>query len=234
MIPETATTKLALLAQAASDAQALALSAKKRAEDLASKLVQLGNARAGEAEIVKAAAEHEQALDLQQSRYRVWQDQEQMLAKLRSWIAELPPGTKLEAAPAPLLSVTDTPALAIAAIRREIGTLAAEHYTLKIAPAPLDDARAQIRTLVNRLASRGAPRLTTQGGQLVIHGWAPDQQTGSPAFSRITEFAAWLNPDQMIAALKRDLAALPRADDALPLDQRGQRLAELAGRNRFA
>src|SRR5262245_37200580 len=120
MIPVSAQQKLAALVQAAQDAQALAFSAKDRAEVLGSKVIQLRNAKSPDVEITKTIALHESAQDLQQHRYRTWQDAEQLLTRVRSWLAELPRHVVLEAVPTPSTDMNGTATVVIGSLRTKI------------------------------------------------------------------------------------------------------------------
>ena len=63
--------------------------------------------------------------------------------------------------------------------------------------------------------------------QFRLHGWDPAQVFGPAPLIASIEFQCWLDPERMIAALEQELERLPHAADALPLDQRASRLAEL-------
>jgi hypothetical protein len=229
MIPVTAQQKLAALVQAAGDAQALAFAAKDRAEVIGTKIVQLHNARASDAEIARTAALHEAAQDLQQQRYRLWQDAEQLLTRVKAWVNELPRGTLLEAVPAPAVAMNGNPSVVVGELRSNIAALISQYHLVKLASAPLEDARQQVRDLVAKMAKAGTPRLTTQFGKLVVHGWDSQQQFGPVVHSRLVEFLAWYDPDRMIAALDREVDAQPHDDAALPLAERASKLAEIEG-----
>jgi hypothetical protein len=228
MIPDVATKKLAVLAQAASDAMALAQSAKRQTGDAEHRLQLLINARASEADLAKAAEEVERAQDLQQVRYRAWQTAEGLVTKLWSWLNELPDaGARLEAAPVPLINLNGAPAHLVGTLRAEIAKLAAEHHAIKVAPAPLDDAKRQVRELVARLGTKGNPKLTTQFGTLHIHGWESAEQFG-PTWHDITVATlCWLMPDMVIARLDEAIEALPQNGSALPVAERASKLAEI-------
>ena len=157
-----------MLVQQAEDARALAHAAKDRAQVLATKVVQLGNARAPEVELAKAADQAERAQDLQQTRYRAWQDAEQLVTRVNAWLRELPHGTKLEAAPTPLVTTSGSPQVVVGEIRSKIAALAIEFHRIMAAGPTRDDARAQIGALVQSLAARGRPRIDVQRGEVAV------------------------------------------------------------------
>src|SRR5215204_4470045 len=137
MIPEVATTKLAALVQAAEDAKALAFVAKERAGVLEGKVIQLHNAHGSVADIERAMQQAEQAQELQQQRYRAWQQQEELLTRVKAWLTELPRGTQLETVPAPVANLNGAPSVVVAEIRTKIGKLVSEHHAIQIAgPTP--------------------------------------------------------------------------------------------------
>jgi hypothetical protein len=76
MIPESAQRKLAVLVQAASDAMALAQAAKRQTGDVEYRLQLLINSKADESTLAKASAAIEAARDLQQARYRAYEERE--------------------------------------------------------------------------------------------------------------------------------------------------------------
>jgi hypothetical protein len=100
----------------------------------------------------------------------------------------------LEAVPAPPISSNGSPAIAVGTRRAEIAKLTVQRHAIKVAPAPLDDAKAQVRRLVATMAKWGAPHCATTNGQLVVHHWSPNEQTGTPTVAHVVEFLAWFDP----------------------------------------
>ena len=96
---------------------------------------------------------------------------------------------------------------------------------MKLAPAPLDDAKRQVRELVARLGAKGKPTIRTQFGEVHVHGWSGAEQFGPTYFDAVVAFSCWLDADRVIARLDEALEAMPRNDDALPLSERASRLA---------
>ena len=213
--------------QAAEDARALAFAAKERVSVLEAKVVQLHNAQAGAVELAKAAEQHERAQDLQQSRYHAWQQQEELVTRVRAWLNELPRGTQLETVSMPLINLNGTPAVVIGGLRTQIANLVSEHRSIKLAPAPLDDAKRQVRELVAMLGTKGKPVIRTQFGELHVHGWQSDEQYGPTFYDATISTLCWLMPDTVIARLDEAIEALPHSTDALPMSERGSRLAEI-------
>lgn len=227
MIPDVATKKLAALVQAAEDARALAFAAKDRVAVLEGKVLQLVNAHAGEVELAEAEEQAERAADLQQQRYRHWQDTETLVTRVTAWLTELPRNVTLETAPAPAVAMNGSPAVVVGGLRTQIANLLAEFHQVKLAPAPLDDAKRQVRELVAMLGTKGKPTIRTQFGELHVHGWQSDEQFG-PTFHDMTiATLCWLAPQMVIDKLDEALEALPHNDDALPLSARASRLAEI-------
>ena len=54
------------------------------------------------------------------TRYRAWQDAEQLVTRVNAWLRELPRGTRLEVAPTPLITMNGAPAVAVGEIRAKI------------------------------------------------------------------------------------------------------------------
>ena len=225
MIPETATKKLAALVQQAEDARALAFAAKERAGVLEGKVIQLHNAHGSFAEITKAAEQHEAALDLQRSRYVAWQQNEELVTRLRSWINELPRNVTLETMPSPVMALNGTFTVTVAEIRTQIGKLATQHHAIRTADAPLDDAKRQARELVAALGKR--PAIDTQFGELHVRGWTAAEQFGPTFHDKTIATLCWLVPDTVITKLDEALEQMPRNADALPVSERASRLAEI-------
>jgi hypothetical protein len=233
MIPQAAVRKLDALRQAADDKRALAEVAKKQRADAEGRVQMLLNSRASEVDLAKAAAAVEAAQQLVQSRYRTWEDAEQLVARLNTWVNELPRGTVVEPAEASSMDVNGQPRQVVGELRRRIGLLAAQYHHIKLAPAPLDDAKAQARELVRVMGQRGRPpTVHTQFGKVTIDQWDRAQQHGQPSFSpQIIEALCWVAPDAVIAKLDTELeAAAARSTssrDVLPLHERAPRLAEI-------
>lgn len=223
-LPDTATRKLALLTQASDDARALAFSAKQRAEQLGTRIIQLRNAQAS-ADIERVLQQHKEALDLQQSRYESWQRIEQTVAKLKSWLAEQR-DTVFEPVAA---AAVETNGKTLAGLRSRITALGTEYRDVRTSALPLADAKRQARELVAMLGQRGRPHIHEPFGRLRIAGWMGDEAgSGTPTPHSVTvEFLCWAIPDVMAARLDTVLEQTPRNPDALPLDQRAVRLAEI-------
>ena len=84
-----------------------------------------------------------------------------------------------------------SPAVVVGGLRTQIAKLIAEHHQIKLAPAPLDDAKRQVRELVARLGAKGKPTIRTQFGELHVHGWQSAEQFG-PTFHDIDNCHAML------------------------------------------
>ena len=213
--------------QAAEDARALAFSAKDRVSVAQTTLVQLGNARASEQDLIRAADQVERAQELQQQRYRHWQDAEGLVTRVQSWLNEQRHLT-FEICACPSIALNGAPAHLVGVLRSQISRLAAEHRTIKLAPAPLDDAKRQVRDLVARLGATGKPVVHTQFGQLTVHGWESAEQKGPTFHDKTVATLCWLMPDVIIARLNEMLEQMPPTiGDVLPVQcERPAKLAE--------
>jgi hypothetical protein len=228
MIPDSAAKKLAALQLAASDARALAEAARTQASVLEAKVLQLHNGAADAGTIAKAAEQHERASDLQQSRYRAWQQREELVTRLKAWLGELPRNVTLETVPLPAVDLNgQSPTTVIGTVRSEIARLAAEYHDIRTADAPLDDAKRQVRELVSALGHKGKPVIHTQFGELHVRGWSGAEQFGPTFHDATVAMLCWLMPDTVIARLDEALEAMPRNDDALPVAERAAKLAEI-------
>ena len=170
-LPDVAQRKLQQLSQQASDAMALRDAAKKQTGDVEHRAQLLINSKASEADVAKAMAAVEAAQDLQQERWKRWQADEELVTRVQSWVRELPRGTSWKPCPRPLISMNGPPAHIVGGIRTQIAKLISEHHSIKLAPAPLDDAKRQARELVARLGAKGKPTIRTQFGEVHVHGW---------------------------------------------------------------
>jgi hypothetical protein len=162
-----------------------------------------------------------------QQRHRVYEGREQLVTRVKAWLNELPRGTVLEAVPAPTISLNGAPAHVVGTLRSEIAKLASQHHAIRVANAPLDDAKRQVRELVETLRKRGAPRISTQFGKLAIQGFSASETFGPIPFAVVVEFLCWFDPNRMVEALECELEAMPVSADALPISERGAKLAEI-------
>jgi hypothetical protein len=225
---EHAQKKLSMLQQAAADAMALAQAAKRQTGEIERTLA-LKSGRASETEIQRTLDEHERALNLQQQRYRAWQDAEGLMTRLNGWVRGLPRSVVLEPVPTPIIAMNGNPSIVVGTLRAAISKLASEHHAIRVAGPTPDDARAQIRTLVETLGKRGKPRVVSQLGAVRVDGWMGDEIShGVPVPHVISlQTICWLAPQMVTDALERELGAVPADAHALPYDQRHERLAQL-------
>jgi hypothetical protein len=226
MIPDVATRKLAALTQQTSDAQALREAAKRQVSDAERRVQVLINSKAGEVELAKAAEQVERARDLMVVRHRLYEEAQGLVTKLQSWLNETARGLQLEPAPTPQIENGGNPTVLIGELRSRIAELVAAFWHVKRAPAPLDDAKRQVRELVAALAEKGKPAVDIRSGTLQVKGWTAAEEHSPTFHSRTIATLCWLMPDVVIERLDEIIAPLADAD-ALPHDQRKERLAEL-------
>ena len=65
------------------------------------------------------------------------------MTRVKAWLNELPRGNTLETVPAPTVAMNGSPAVVVGGLRSQIANLISEHHAIKLAPAPLDDAKAK-------------------------------------------------------------------------------------------
>jgi hypothetical protein len=215
--------KLAALAAAADDARLYLQSPHSEAERLRQMIGQAkmdvalagATAPASAAEIAAAEARIGELLALADGRRQAYYDAEQLVVRVREWLATLPPQAALVPVPAEPIAGEPTPAL-LARLRAEIGALAAELHTLRFAPM----TRAEIGEAIDKYITAKAAGVMLQPswkGELLVT-WQPERLDGISALCA-------LDPERMRIFLRK------RAEDLctgeLPRAKRAARMAEL-------
>ena len=145
--------------------------------------------------------------------------------RLNEWLMGLRPSTVLEVVPAAdikKLRDGETWIDAVEATRNEIKSLQQKLAAVRSAPLPKADQKNLAAAYVMQLAK---PKITI----------TPDGKFGTSIFDPnpdgrvcIATVLAWIDPDRFVAALAREIDAMPEAALTLTATERAQRIAELS------
>jgi hypothetical protein len=182
----------------------------------------------------EAHAEAECLRQSQRDRFERFSAQQQLLARLREWVRDLPGDARLDVAKPPSISLEGPHRDVVARVRREIEAKKRDLFATWSARASRDDARRQARELVYRLAASARPSVSVERGELRVHGFQDGvTPVGPPTTPQVVGLLAWLDRDAVVAALEREIDALPGAigasAGALSRDARAARIAQLEG-----
>jgi hypothetical protein len=228
LLPPAARTKLTIIQGETVDARDAAASASRRMAELRKSLEysqdqRLPNAGAINAEIIRLDKVRK-AADTRHAELAG------LAANLNDWLQSLPPHAVLESVRTPSLKLEKNISLSdlVASTRDEIHEHQSAVRTVQAAPPPVADLKQAARDYVQALAQRGRPRVTAGAEGLQVSFDDPS----SFAVSRKSSlpFLAWLHTDAMVAALEREIDALPQHPDALTPAQKTRRLSELRDR----
>jgi hypothetical protein len=229
-LPEPARRKLVTLMQQAEYHRALAEVERIRGNGMRARVTEVRNRLAAsevESETSSELRIAEQNLQeqetLQQTRFERYTQTQRLITKINAWLASLPPTTVL----VPVMSEIRSDGnyqQQVERLRREITERQAELLKVNSARAPVEDAREQVRRLVDTLSR--APSLNTDGGKLSVPSWQR-ASFGSASFRDVVALLCWLDRDRIIAALDIEIEKLPVDRDALLPEQRARRISEL-------
>jgi hypothetical protein len=229
-LPEPARRKLVTLMRQAEDHRALAEVERLRANGMRARVTDVRNRLAAsevESEISPELRIAEQGLQeqemLQQTRFERYSQTQRLITQINAWLASLPPTTVLVPVTSEIRSEGNYQQQ-VERLRREITERKAELLKVNAARAPVEDARKQVRRLVDTLSR--APSLNTDGGKLSVPSWQR-ASFGPAPFRDVIALLCWLDRDRIIAALDIELEKLPVDKDALPPEQRARRVSEL-------
>jgi hypothetical protein len=229
-LPEPARRKLVTLMRQAEDHRALAEVESIRANGMRARVTDVRNRLAAsevESEISPELRIAEQGLQeqemLQQTRFERYSQTQRLITQINAWLASLPPTTVLVPVTSEIRREGNYQQQ-VERLRREITERKAELLKVNAARAPVEDARKQVRRLVDTLSR--APSLNTDGGKLSVPSWQR-ASFGPAPFRDVIALLCWLDRDRIIAALDIELEKLPVDKDALPPEQRARRLSEL-------
>jgi hypothetical protein len=229
-LPEPARRKLVTLMRQAEDHRALAEVERLRANGMRARVTDVRNRLAAsevESEISPELRIAEQGLQeqemLQQTRFERYSQTQRLITQINAWLASLPPTTVLVPVTSEIRSAGNYQQQ-VERLRREITERKAELLKINAARAPVEDARKQVRRLVDTLSR--APSLNTDGGKLSVPSWQR-ASFGPAPFRDVIALLCWLDRDRIIAALDIELEKLPVDKDALPPEQRARRVSEL-------
>src|ERR1700683_4111122 len=151
-----------------------------------------------------------------------------IVMRCRQWLASLPASTVLEpgasgaAKPAAGLTLLET----IQQTRDAI--VAADNHlrTIKAAPAPKSELKAQAAALVQSLRRRGWPKVFAQPFSVA---WSDPKEDFVVTREELARYLAWLDPVAMTRRLEEEIDALS-VTNPLPAEQKAARIAELTAR----
>ncbi|MBZ9760663.1 hypothetical protein LB553_07195 [Mesorhizobium sp. CA8] len=203
---------------------------------------------AAKAKVDKAQAELKRLSDLHAKKQTPWRELAAMVARLERYVRDSGSSRLTAAEPMTFKLKTGDKLLGdLKAIRATISKLKADRRDVLTAPVPSSEAKAFARAWVQAEAEKAKPRLygILDGGaqaglefpvepihvnaSVIIDGGSHGQARGTGGAVSAVALQCWMNPDAMIAALERDIAAI--ADDSRALDpaERAYRDNELAG-----
>jgi hypothetical protein len=228
-LPEPARRKLVTLMRQAEHHCALAEVERTRAKGMRARVTDVRNrlaASAVESETgpLRIAEQNLQEQEtLQQTRFERYTQTQRLITQINAWLASLPPTTVLVPVTSEIRSEGNYQQQ-VERLRREITERQAELLKVNSARAPVEDAREQVRRLVDTLSR--APSLNTDGGKLSVPSWQR-ASFGPASFRDVIALLCWLDRDRIIAALDIEIEKLPVDKDALPPEQRVRRVSEL-------
>ena len=151
-------------------------------------------------------------------------------SRINQWHMELrlPPGSKLEPAPAIDIKLKpgETLKAAIEAVREKIADVQLRELAqVRRAPLRKQSQLQAVSEYLTRLAAGAAEnRVDARGNARVM--WAEDMVAGKDDVLGLLAFA--LGPEQLLAAFSRDLELEPEPADALSSGERDKRISELS------
>jgi uncharacterized coiled-coil protein SlyX len=151
----------------------------------------------------------------------------QLINKLLQWQRQLPAGVTLESAPPVTVELKSGEKLSdvIAATRNEIAALRQRLDVTKRTPLPLPDMK-QLAD-VARLARIGRPTVAVQRDSLRAVPREVDMLSPEGVMRFVLATVAWVAPESLLAALEREIDALPERADALSAAEREPRVGEI-------
>jgi hypothetical protein len=146
----------------------------------------------------------------------------QLHSRVQQWLTQLPRGSVLEEAPPPAHKSNGDLSAAINSIRKEIAALHQLLASVKAAGLPVAYVKALAQDYVVSLMRQAAPHVAVVGDQLRV-----TYRGDMVAAGDTVALLAWIAPDAVLRALERAIDALPERADAMSVEQRKKRIAEL-------
>lgn len=220
-LPDRARTKLAAIAQSASDAEALHASTTAKLQLL---LAERHDPRTDDARRAALDAEVAETQKLQAERAARRANDAQVRLRLERWLAQLPRAAVIADEPPVELDDDSQYDLggAIATLRREIASWREMIREIDAAPPSADELREQAGNFVERLAAAAAPAF--DGGSL---RFAPVEATWSSdtVIEKGLRLAAWLDPEALIRRLHAQIDATAAPDGVTAAERVARREA---------
>jgi hypothetical protein len=153
-----------------------------------------------------------------------FQQLSQLVHRLNQWLTELR-GVTLE--PSPPVSVSlkkgQTLSSALEAVRSEVQALRQHLAAVKVSPLPITDQEKLAESYVIQLLNTARPTVAVVRDQLRIT-W---RDSVIASIDDLIPVLAFVAPDALYAALVRSIKQQPVRADAMPAEERMQRVAEL-------
>ncbi|OHV26226.1 hypothetical protein BBJ66_05780 [Rhizobium sp. RSm-3] len=177
-----------------------------------------------------------------------WQSQKRLLTRVETYVKLLRSSANQAPSPSMKVPAADRLLLDIDKQRNEIATLFADRHETLSKATPSAEIKARARAEIEEMARRGRPDVT----RMVNHGpgegvaW-PDYEAigrgsgmgvplpGDVGFTRFIQAAhlpliAWLFKDRLLDAINAEIDANSEDDQALSVEQRVKKLAEIDAR----
>jgi hypothetical protein len=153
----------------------------------------------------------------------------QVCNKIRHWIGSQNTAAVFEMAPVAKAALHDgrTICETIEEMRNQIDALQTHLRVVRAAPLPKATLKDMAAQFVQELAAHARPRISAGSNGLTVAFTAPGADTMAH-HGDIAAFMCWLSPTSMIAALEREISALPETQAAMPKAEQIQRAAKLA------
>jgi hypothetical protein len=172
----------------------------------------------------RLSAERDRQAQRQNVLSRLLSHSNQFLMELKGVTLELAPAVKLE------LKNSETLDSALNTARAEVKSLHQKLQALRTAPLLLDDRKNLAMEYVATLIYQARPTVSFVRDQIRV-AWRDDIITSK---TDVLALLAWLAPEQILAALEREIEQQPTPGGALSANDRKQKIAELeAALDRF-
>ncbi len=224
-LPKEAVDKLAALANAADEAEALAIVCQNKLGGLQK---QIG--------LVK---DYEMASDLQREIDRLMETKAghqkrfrslaALVASVNHWLEGTPTGSVFEPRNAQTVKLLKGESLpdGVLRIRAEIADATHELRRVRLASPPLADRKAKLREAVANLAEKGRPKLSFARSTVSIDFRDPNSFTPGTPPERVAAILAWFDQDALLSRLSDELEKLPKPELSLSEADKAQRIDDI-------
>lgn len=189
--------------------------------------------------------------ELLEVRSAIRRNRSALVQNLEAWLRSgRPGGTAIAEADIPAVATIarrgETSAVALDRLRRRLRELNADEHGVRSAPYPAAHAKVKARAMVDALAARGAPDLSSMVeagfddirwpmaqarlGLAAVVGRSGDKIVGSALGEQpdVLALFAYLHRDALVARLEQEIDTLADDAAALSVDARAEKLAEIS------